>query len=271
MNGVIGFRYYASLIFPLLLSVGCTTGFPQSSELSYFAAAEDDELASTLVPTRRPSERECLLVLLPGVGDQARSFADRGFVADARRRAPNCDLVLVDARLPHYISQTVSSRLAVDVLAEAHRWGYEKIWLVGISLGGYGAVLTAREHPELVDGVVLIAPMLGMPPREAGAAREIEEAGGLLAWTPHADETPRHDLAEPRLVWQWLRTSVEGDANPTVLAYGTDDHLAPRHRLLADALDADQVFTIDGQHDWPTWRRLWTKVLDARPWEPQGS
>jgi len=267
MNGAIAFRHLLSFIFPLSLA-GCTAGFPQSGELSYLAPGADDELASTLIPThRRPSERGCLLVLLPGIGDPARSFADQGFVADARARAPACDLVLVDARLPHYISESVSSRVAVDVLAEAHRWGYRQIWLVGISLGGYGAVLTAREHPELVDGVVLIAPMLGMPPREDDAVREIEEAGGLLAWNPHADENPRHRLAEPRLVWQWLRTSVEGDANPTVLAYGTDDHLASRHRLLADALDGDRVFTTAGRHDWTTWRQLWTQVLDARPWE----
>jgi len=265
---VISFRHYVSFIFPLLVALGCGAGFPQSDELRYLAALDEHRLASSLAPThRRPSERECLLVLLPGIGDPARSFAERGFVAEARRRAPGCDLVLADARMPHYINSTVSSRLAVDVLAEAHRWGYRKIWLVGISLGGYGAILTAREHPDLVDGVVLIAPMLGMPPNEDEAAEEIEEAGGLLAWTPHAEENPRHHFSEPRLVWQWLRTSADGDAHPTVLAYGTDDHLAARHQLLANALDANRVFTTAGRHDWDTWRELWGQVLDARPWE----
>ncbi len=248
--------------------LGCAPDFPQSEQLDYLAVRSGGELATDLAPMdKRPSERACLLVLLPGIGDHARSFADEGFVAEALRRAPDCDLVLVDARLPHYISDCVPSRVAVDVLAEARRWGYQRVWLVGISLGGYGAVLTAREHPTLVDGVVLIAPMLGMPPGEDDAAREIERAGGLLAWAPHADQNPRHHFTEPRLVWQWLRTSAEGATSPTVLAYGTGDHLASRHELLAAALDSDRVFTAEGRHDWATWRRLWTQVLDARPWQ----
>ena len=39
--------------------------------------------------------------------------------------------------------------------------------------------------------------------------------------------------------------------------YGARDSLGPGHRLFATLLPTAQVRTIDGAHDWPTWRALW--------------
>lgn len=258
-----------SVVFFLGLATilsGCGLRF-SAARIPTLTSQGGSSLAASLSPrAERPSERDCLLVLLPGIGDSAESFQQNEFVSEAHARAPECDLILVDAHLVYYLEGSVETRLAVDVLSDGLRYGYRSVWLVGISLGGYGAVMTARAHPELVDGVVLIAPMLGMPPREDDAAAEIEAAGGLLAWDGEVNSDPRHHFSEPRLVWEWLRDSARGSHAPTVLAYGREDRLAPRHLLLADAISPDRVFSTAGDHDWATWRQLWTKVLDSRPW-----
>ncbi|HJL19392.1 MAG TPA: alpha/beta fold hydrolase [Sandaracinaceae bacterium LLY-WYZ-13_1] len=212
---------------------------------------------------------DCLLVLLPGIGDGADRFAEVGFLQDAARARAGCDVALADARFSHYVAQQVEERLG-EVLRDARRRGYRSIWLVGVSLGGYGAVLTARAHPSLVDGLVLLAPMLGVPPREADVVREVRAAGGLRAWpgVRGAIPPPRHHFREPRLVWDWLHDAVVDPrrAERVVLAYGEGDRLADRHGLLADALPDHRVFRRAGAHDWGTWRALWRRVLRAKPW-----
>ena len=31
--------------------------------------------------------------------------------------------------------------------------------------------------------------------------------------------------------------------------------------MLAEVLPMEQVFTVEGGHDWPTWRGLWEEIL----------
>ncbi len=213
----------------------------------------------------------CLLVMLPGIGDGARSFERRGFVEDAREAGLACDVTLVDAHFTYYLTQDIAVRVEEDILRDARRRGYRSIWLVGVSLGGYGAMLTARAHPGMVDGVVLVAPLLGVPPREAAVADEIRAAGGLHAWTGARDlSPPLHHFREPRVIWDWLRAETLDPARRgrVILAYGADDPRADRYALLARALPDDAVVRVRGRHDWPTWRSLWRRVLATPPWAP---
>jgi len=47
-------------------------------------------------------------------------------------------------------------------------------------MGGLGALMYLRAHPEDIAGVCLISPFLGYP----GIISEISAAGGLTAWIP---------------------------------------------------------------------------------------
>ncbi len=241
---------------------------PQSPIPVYATAAHSETLSMGFDDLPPPSRaRSCLLVMLPGIGDRAPEFAKQGFVDQVRRQSTACDVVMVDAHFTYYLTQSVVPRVTHDVLHEAHRRGYRSVWMVGISLGGYGAVLTARANPGLVDGVVLIAPMLGVPPKEEHVADEIIQAGGLKKWSGLADDhdPPPHHFREPRLVWDWLRqAAIHSDR--LVLAYGTEDKFSARHALLAEALPETHVFRTAGSHDWDTWKRLWTRVVAAQPW-----
>jgi pimeloyl-ACP methyl ester carboxylesterase len=195
-------------------------------------------------------------VFLPGIGDLMEDYERNGFMLAAQRNGAAADMLIVDAHYGYYANRTILARLDADVVQPARRKGYEDIWLVGISMGGLGALLYASRHPGHVSGLVLLAPFLG----DATTIAEITEAGGLQAWRP---DTIR-DEDYQRQLWRWLKETAE-PARPLIhLAYGKQDRFAPGHRLLAQSLPPGRTISMPGGHDWATWNRLWHHLL-ARP------
>src|SRR5436309_8228162 len=119
-----------------------------------------------------------LVVFLPGRGDLPEDFARRGLLDAARQAGLDADVVAVDSHLGYYLNDTILTRLHDDVIAPARAGGYERIWLVGISLGAMGSLFYLKEHPGEVEGAVLIAPYLG----KKRLLAEIAGAGGLRRW-----------------------------------------------------------------------------------------
>jgi len=206
---------------------------------------------------------DTLLIFLPGAFLKPEEFEREGFVQAVRERDLCADSLLVDADVSYYYDQTFVERLHEDVLQPQRALGYEKIWLVGISIGGFGALIHELARPGLVDGIVTLAPYLGRRP--VGA--EIQKAGGLRQWQP--PEGPPPDQEVDRKLWPWLQqyASPQGASAlpPLYLGFGLSDRFAANHRLLADALPPERVFTTEGGHDWPQWSQLWRKLLDVLP------
>lgn len=200
----------------------------------------------------------CLLVLLPGAGDHAEEFARQGFVEAVRARGISADVVAADATAGYYFKGIVWERLRADVIEPWRARGYEEVWLAGISMGGMGALMTSERHPELVGGLVLIAPFLG----DEALAREIQLAGGLARWDPGALPKEPTEDTYPRHVWRWLKQATSAGSPAIYLGFGEEDRFAPSARVLAAALPPERVFTAPGGHDWPPWRAVWAKVLE---------
>lgn len=202
---------------------------------------------------------DTLLVLLPGRGMLTGEFAEEGFIDAVRSRRLAVDVLRADAHIGYYDNRRIAARLREDVIAPAQARGYRRIWLVGVSLGGMGALVYANEHPTELAGVVVLAPYLGEPPVIA----EIAAAGGLRQWTAPASGVASDDLGGR--LWRSLKpyaTQPDPPGKPPLfLGYGQDDRLAPGHRLLAAALPAERVATTPGGHDWPEWRWLWNDTL----------
>jgi pimeloyl-ACP methyl ester carboxylesterase len=196
-----------------------------------------------------------LVVLLPGRYDSPEDFGRAGFAETAARAGAQVDMVAVDAHLGYYLKGMIVDRLHEDVIAPARR-RYERIWLVGVSVGGTGALAYAEQHPENVDGIVLLAPFLG----EEKVIGEVTAAGGLRGWTPPPQLAP--DDYQHRL-WAWLERYERGSEGqiPLYLGYGTRDSFARANGLLAAVLPPEKVFTVSGGHDWKAWRALWTKLV----------
>lgn len=213
-------------------------------------------------PAQPGARAETLLVLLPGAYDTPQDFEREGFVAAVRERQLPVDLLLLDAHTGYYTAQQITDRLLNEVVRPAREQGYARVWLVGISLGGYGSLLFTREHADLIDGTFVMAAFLGR--RDLPAA--IGQAGGLRAWDGQLDGADAHDLA----LWRWLRERALDPAAqhpPLWIGYGDDDRFVASNRLIAATLPPAQVLVTDGGHAWAPWRRLWDRFLDQRPWQ----
>jgi pimeloyl-ACP methyl ester carboxylesterase len=218
------------------------------------AAAAAPASAPASASASAPASRR-MVVFLPGRGDSAVTFDGEGFISAAKAAGLDADLVAADARLGYYMRRTIADRLWTDVLAPAVAAGYTEIWLVGISMGGLGAIAVAREHPGALAGIVLLAPYLG----ERDVVDEVAAAGGLARWTPPAAPAPD----DFHSVWKWLRGYVALPAGPPALwlGYGDLDRYRSAHALLAAVLPRDRVLTTRGGHDWDAWRALWKELL----------
>lgn len=208
------------------------------------------------------SDSRCLVIFLPGRGDTPEHFMRNDFPESLRRAGSRCAMLGVDAHLGYYFERTVTERLEEDVLAPARARGFEEIWLVGISLGGFGSLLYTKDHPGEIAGIVAIAPFLG----ERELTDEIAAAGGIESWTPR--ETPqRKDFLA---FWAWLKgyrsstTGADAEHPPLFLVYGTGDRFAPANGILAGLLPADHVFQVRGGHTWAAWRRGWDTFLASQ-------
>lgn len=239
MQGPFHFRPGKPLLLFLLLATGCARWRP------------------TPVPIRTVSypgagQPRTLVVLLPGRRDSPEDFGRFDFPELAARAGARVDMVAVDAHLGYYFKRMIVDRLQEDVIAPARK-RYDRIWLVGISIGGTGSVLYSAEHPENVDGLLLLAPYLG----DEQVIGEVAMAGGLRGWTP--PETFAPDDFQRRM-WAWLKEGSRGRL-PLYLGYGRSDSFARANGLLGEALPPERVFTAPGGHDWRAWRALWEAFL----------
>jgi pimeloyl-ACP methyl ester carboxylesterase len=194
------------------------------------------------------------VVMLPGAYSGPADFVQQGFVRAVRERSLEVDLVYAGFGLEQVIDQSVFTRLLEDIILPARKLG-ATLWIGGISLGGYLALGCAERHPCEFAGLCLLAPYLG----SHLITDEIARAQGIETWHPgepgHADDDRR--------IWRFIRTLRAGPLT-VHLGVGRDDRFARRHDLLAAALAPASVDIVPGGHDWPTWRRLWGRFLDAR-------
>lgn len=214
---------------------------------------------------RGPAQAKGLIVMLPGFGDRPSDFENHAFVERLAAHAPGYDLLGVDAHYNYYRTGRVLRRLEQDVLGPAKRQGYRELWLLGVSMGGLGAVTYARAHASDVSGVILFAPFWG----RGQVLRSVADARSLCDWHPESVSAPMSVEDEAHLAnWHWLRSSVCDQAGPPVwLAYGEQDVLSPAGRKVAEKLPGEHVVTLPGGHDWEAWARL-LDVLSPRVFDP---
>jgi pimeloyl-ACP methyl ester carboxylesterase len=199
---------------------------------------------------RAGSSAAVRIVMLPPAYAVAADFVTAGFVTAVRGRGLAIDLVFADLEARHLTDGSLTGQVW-DLIRPVH--GQARVWLGGISLGGYVALAAAQADPAALEGLCLLAPYLG----SHIVTHEVARAG-LAAWKPG---TLAAEDDERRL-WRFIQGRPAGLA--IHLGLGREDRFAARHRVLAQALPAAEVDIIAGGHDWPTWHRLWENFLDAR-------
>jgi pimeloyl-ACP methyl ester carboxylesterase len=205
-------------------------------------------------------QAKCLVVFLPGMGDEAEAFAQHGMVEEIRRRSLAVDVVAANATIGYYSHGVFADRLATDVIAPRRARGYQQTWLIGPSMGGFGTLFYARQRLGDVTGVLALAPFLG----DRGLIDEVRQAGGLDRWKgpPRVDQMNSHNYQRELL--RWLQAATRGQEPAPILniGFGNTDKLARADQLLAAVLPPDHVFHTDGGHNWGPWRALLAQFLD---------
>lgn len=200
---------------------------------------------------------ERAVVFLPGRKDRPLDFVDNGFLEALWRRHPAVDAYIPDAHLGFYAQRTVTERLHADVFEPLRARGYREIMVVGVSMGGLGALLYAHRHPQNLDAITLVAPYLG----EASLISDVRAAGGPRLWDGPGP-APGGTIAGLPELWGWLGQWPEQRPDvPIVIAYGEQDRFATANAMLGELLPAGRTLTRAGGHRWVVWRDLWQQVL----------
>ncbi len=207
----------------------------------------------------------CLIVFFPGVGDSASSFAKQGLVRTVQQSGLAIDVVASDATFGYYTRDLMPKQVYTDVIEPARaRKHYEQTWTVGVSFGGFGALLTAREYPNEIDGAFAIAPYLG----RAEVLRSVRDAGGLRTWTAPAAAPTNSDNYDWQM-WRFLKQASATQSDPKTaqlhLGWGKDDRLGEADQLVAQALPEQNVYSTPGAHEWDAWDRLLSQFLRRGP------
>jgi pimeloyl-ACP methyl ester carboxylesterase len=250
-------------------ALAATVALPGCTRMALMLARDPVVPMPTLaVPAGCASGRtRTLLVLLPGAYSTPQEFIDNRIPEALASTGKQADLLIADAHLGYMGNGSLVARLQQDVLAPARARGYEQIWIVGISLGGWAALACAARasvgQGPRVNGVFAVAPYLG----RRTLLRDLAAAGGPLPWAaaPEASADAQDMDAQ---IWRWLARPAEGSA-PVWLGWGTEDRFADTNGLAATLLPAERVSTVPGGHDWPPWRALIERWFERAPW-PSG-
>jgi pimeloyl-ACP methyl ester carboxylesterase len=209
-------------------------------------------MRAMLVPAEPGRPALSRVILMPGAYQGAADLIRVGFARAVSEAQLALDLQLLDLELNHLTDRSILSDLHASLIPEARAAGCTRLWLGGISLGGFLALLYAEQYPECCDGLLLLAPYLG----NRMILNDLERQLAI----PAGEQSEAPELAEERRVWRFIRQPPPGSP-PVRLGFGSADRFASAHRLMARSLPPAQVTEVPGAHDWPVWLQLWKIML----------
>ena len=210
----------------------------------------------------KDQDKKSLVIFLPGRGDDIGAYERASFIDILKASSRPLDSVVVDGHLGYYIDRSLAERVHQDVMLPFREQGYEDFIVVGVSMGGVGALRLVRDYGDLVSGAVLLAPFLG----DEKLLQELTTAGDLHSWREGLDHEPELD----EQIWIWIDSIVSRDSHQilsTILAYGQKDKLRPGAEYFSGLLPESHTFTNDGGHGWNTWTPLWSDITKSEIWE----
>ena len=220
-----------------------------------------DPVPNLHYPASAPTTRQ-LVICLPGRLSKPIEFERAGLVSLIQNQWPDAEVIIPDLHLGYYQERSVDKVLQHQIVEPAIQKGY-RIRMIGISMGGLGALIHALRFPGSVKDLILLAPYLGDEP----LLKEIDTAGGLQNWSPHLVEPLTKEMALKKL-WlemrdNWSPPNPKTKPNISLITGDKDRHL-PANRLFAQHFLPPNAFqTTPGGHDWPCWKNALQKSLQS--------
>ena len=248
--------------------------------MRFEAPAHELDYAVYTPPGFAAGERLPLVVFLHGAGDDEQCFdeAEVGWHLDAEMsagRVPRAVIVVPSGDFGFWENWADGSFAYRDWVVRglvprvAEQYGTlpcpEDCHLIGISMGGHGALRFALLEPERFATVsVISAPVL-----DAEAAREFVETG-WLSWLIPSERiwgtTDPVEMARGDVFHRWTGPGDLGGQR-LLLAWGDDDHRQIRetNAKFRAHLDANGIpyesFEFVGRHEWTAWTPALDRVL----------
>lgn len=212
----------------------------------------------SMVAAPQPATR--LVVVLPGRGDSLDGLVDTGVAEVIQQQWPDADVLLTGLTMPFYTARDAEQRLHDEVITPRRQSHDGEIWLLGVSLGGMGALMYDRRYPGEIDGMILLSPFLG----RARIHREIRAAGGLASWQADPVQAMGPDSFESEL-WRYLQgwTARPQRTRTVWVAYGANEPFRKPIALMAPLLPAGHAIELPGRHNWKLWLPATRAVLES--------
>ena len=155
----------------------------------------------------------------------------------------------------HDVILDVESKFPVSV-------GRQSRAIVGVSMGGYGAVKIALRHPELFAFAAGISPAVDVPSRPFSIKRLMQWRFHSSIFGPAGSQTRRDN--DPFVL---ARSADSGKTPYLYLVCGDQEGLLPANRAFADLLSQRQIphefHVVAGGHNWQQWSRSVPSVFTS--------
>ena len=200
-----------------------------------------------------------LVIVLPGRQDNVEVMSEFGVAEAIHAGWPEVDVQLTSATLAYYLDGGLADRVRRQIVDPARAQGYERLILMGASMGGMGSLIVDEANPGAFDHVILLAPYLGKQP----LMKEIVAAGGIADWQPGPKPRAVDRSNFQRELWRHVKRFVDDPPlrSRVWLSYGEDDRLAKTVPVIAPALEPAQIRPRAGGHKWVVWNAAASEIL----------
>ena len=140
--------------------------------------------------------------MLPAAFQRAGDFISEGFLDTLKSRKLSVDLLLVDPQMSSLTDRSFLAKLRSECILPARAAGCTSLWLAGISMGAFIALLYAEAFPADITGLCLLAPYLG----NHIVISEIAGHPSLASWEI-ATASISDEFNEERRLWRFAARS----------------------------------------------------------------
>lgn len=216
-----------------------------------------------VVPTSKPALGGLpLVLLLHGAGTDFHDWTNNSDIASLA--AQNIVLVFPDAPGSYYIDEAsgtyrnYENYITTDVTKEVYRLypqaahTRDKVAIVGISRGGYGATVIGLKHPYTFSFIGDVSGALDFPERKFRWRSAGDSIGLRRVFGAEGSETSAKN--DP---FKLIRSVTIGQAPYIYMSCGEKDPLFATNKRFASILDnlklAHEFHELPGGHKWGTW------------------
>jgi S-formylglutathione hydrolase FrmB len=216
-------------------------------------------------------QRLPVVLLLHGGGGDFREWSNDSDVAGLIKG--NFVLLMPEGGYSYYVNAAehpadrYEDYIADDLLSDAQaRFPIARIRenraIVGVSMGGFGAVKIALSHPELFVFAGALSPAIDVPRRQFSLRRIQQSRAMRSIFGPWDSETRRRD--DPFLI---ARSVVPAEAPYLFLSCGADESLLAPVRQFAAVLAEQHLphefHIVPGGHEWTRWNKELPVLLNS--------